>query len=411
MKIYFDNLLPAESNLKDLQTNEGRDYWLVSKGTILKSKLSRIGYTLDTIENISEPGCYFIDLNADPVWWAGLAQGDNVPLKHVISCLPEHLCSLVRSKKVRLIFAADKEGGEMMNDHIDAFNATTKVMKERNLPAGSILILQGNMNIEDDYNKWLDHTGSDKMFEVQFSSHFTQMFYNKKFPEKIAIDTAIVSAQYDYNSLNRVYRPHRGAHLYFLVRNGLLFKGMVTCNELPTTDSYGAFLVDKDIDFFIKVLKDHYPRFIDGDWSKTNAAEAHNLDFYNNSLITVVTETKFEEKVVFPTEKIFKPIAFGHPLILLSSSGTLKKIRDMGFDTSWCGIDPAYNDIEDDKERFEETNNILKWWTALPRDKKIKKIIESRDSIMHNFNLIRSKDFYGESLKLAIENSEKYLND
>ena len=61
MKIYFDNLLPAESNLKDLQTNEGRDYWLVSKGTILKSKLSRIGYTLDTIENISEPGCYFID--------------------------------------------------------------------------------------------------------------------------------------------------------------------------------------------------------------------------------------------------------------------------------------------------------------------------------------------------------------
>jgi hypothetical protein len=83
----------------------------------------------------------------------------------------------------------------------------------------------------------------------------------------------------------------------------------------------------------------------------------------------------------------------------------------MGFKVDWCGIDPGYNNIEDDRERFNETNNILKWWINLSKDKKIKKINESRDSIMHNFNLIRSKDFYGDSLNLAIKNSEKYFND
>ncbi len=411
MKIYFDNLLPAESNLKELQSDNGRDYWLVSKGTVLKSKLARLGYNLDTIENLSDPGCYFIDLNADPIWWSGQATEDNTPSKHVISCLPEDLCSLVRLKKLRLIFAADKEGGEMINQYIDAFKATIEAMNDRNLPAGSVLILHGNMNIEDDYKKWLEQNKLPKMFDVQYSSHFTQMFYNKKFPENIAIDKSVISAEHDYNSLNRVYRSHRGAHLYFLVRNALLFNGMVTCNELPITDSYGASLVDKEIDLFMKVLNENYPRFIDGDWSKTNAAEVHNLDFYNNSLITFVTETKFEEAVVFPTEKIFKPIAFGHPLILLSSKGTLQRIKSMGFDITWCGIDPSYNDIEDDKERFDETNKILKWWVSLPKDKKIKKIMESRDAIIHNFNLIRSKDFYGESLHLAVKNSEKYFND
>ncbi len=411
MKIYFDNLLPAESNLKDLQSNEGRNFWLVSSGTVLKSKLLRLGYDLDTVEHISTPGCYFIDLNCDPVYWSGLGPGENVPIKHVISYLPDSLCSLVRSKKLRLIFSADKEGGEMVNAYMDAYKATTEAMIDRKLPSGSILILQGNMNIESDYAKWLIDTGNPKMFEVQYSSHFTQMFYNKKFPENLAIDISTISAQYEYNSLNRVYRPHRGAHLYFLVRNGLLSTGMVTCNQIAENDSVGAFLVDREIDFFTQVLKEYYPRFVDGDWSQLNAAEVHNLNFYNNSLISFVTETKFTEKVVFPTEKVFKPIAFGHPLILLSSKGTLKKLQEMGFDTSWCGVDPSYNDIDDDRERFLETNNILKWWCALPKEKKIKKITESRDAILHNFNLVRSKDFYGESLHLAIKNTEDYFND
>lgn len=411
MKIYFDNLNPQESNLKDLQKNNDQNYWLVSEGTILKTHLHKIGYRIDLISQYTDPGCYFIDLNADPVWWSGLAEGTQVPTSHVLRCLPDDIIQMVRFKKIRLILAADKEGGSMISDNHDSFLATTDAMIDMNFPPDSVLIIQGNKKIESDYEGWLIKTQNPRMFKVQYSSHFTNLFYDKNFSNDLSIDYAIENAIYDFNSLNRVYRSHRGAHCHFLLKNNLLKNGMISCNQIVENDPYGAQLSDTSNDEFIKTLKGNFPLFLDGDWSQENAAEKHNLGFYKNSLMSFITETKFEEDVVFPTEKIFKPITFGHPLILLSSRGTLQLLKEMGFVVDWCGIDPSYNNIEDHKERFIETHNILKWWVSLDRKDKINRIKKSRDAIEHNFKLIRSTDFYSEGLKKIIKDTESYFND
>jgi len=409
MKIYFDNLEATESNLTNLQSFDGNNYWVVSNGTVLKTKLKKIGYQIDLLENLNDPGCYFIDLNGDPLWWGGEANGTIVP-NNIISYLSEDLCKLVREKKLRLILAADKEGGPMVTRQIDVFRSTTNAMTKRQLPIGSVLILHGNINVAESYKKWIMKTGSKKMFEVQYSSHFTQMFYDKELFIDPLFQSAITSAEFDFNSLNRVYRPHRGAHCVFLHSNDLLSKGLVSCNQIVEDDTVGPKFLGVSQKEFIKKLTEAYPIYVDGNWADINAAEKFNYNLYENSLMTFVTETKFDEDVIFPTEKIYKPIAFGHPFILLSSPGTLKAIQDLGFSINFCGIDPSYNDIQDDKERFIQTNNILKWWINLSRDEKIKRILDSRENILHNFNLIRQNDFYAESLHQAIRNTRRYFN-
>ena len=412
MKIYFDSLDMYQSNLLNLQSNNGNQFWLVSNGTIIKKKIQELGYTIDLLDNVNDPGCYFIDVNGDPIWWSGTARGDNVPLTHVILNLPNNLINLIKLKKIRIIIAADKEGGSMNLKNENAFQSTTNAILRLGLPKKSILIIQGNSEIQDDYNLWLKESNRPKMFEVQFSSHFTELFFNKgNLPLEPLYNVSIKNAMFDFNSLNRVYRPHRGAHCYYLVKHNLLDNGIVSCNQISLTDSVGAALSETNKQTFSKVLQSNFPKFIDGDWSNINAAEHHNPDVYKNSLISFITETKFDEDVVFPTEKIYKPIAFGHPLILLASAGTLRAIEKLGFRIDWCGIDPSYNDIVDHKTRFVETHNILKWWISLPREEKVDRILKSKETIEHNFRLIREKSFYNESLNQAIENSRSYFND
>jgi hypothetical protein len=412
MKIYFDSLEPHQSNLLNLQSNGEQKFWLVSAGTVLKKKLQELGHTIDLLDNPADPGCYFIDVNGDPIWWSGIASGDNVPLSHVISKLPEDLVNLIKLKKIRIILAADKEGGSMNFKNQNAFLSTTNAMIQRGLPKNSILIIQGNSKISNDYDLWLKENNLPKMFEVQFSSHFTELFFNKfNLPLEPLFNISINSAKFDFNSLNRVYRSHRGAHCYYLVKNNLLNNGIVSCNQISLTDDTGAALVEIDTPSFTEILQSNFPKFVDGNWSNINAAEHHNFDVYKNSLISFITETKFDEEVVFPTEKIYKPIAFGHPLILLASAGTLRAIEKLGFRIDWCGIDPSYNDIVDHKTRFVETHNILKWWISLPREEKVDRILKSKETIEHNFRLIREKSFYNESLNQAIENSRSYFND
>ena len=412
MKIYFDTLTPNESNLLPLQSRGKSNWWLVSRGTDIKKHLEEMNVEVDLISRVDEPGGYFIDVNADPIWWAGVCRGPDVPTKHILSYLSDELINLVKNKKIRIIIAADKEGGSMNIVDQNAFLSTTNAMIELGLPPGSILIIQGNFTIKKDYDLWLENTNHPKMFDVQYSSHFTNLFFNKKFlPTSPSIDTAIAVAEFDFTSLNRVYRSHRGAHCYYLAKNKLLDKGIISCNEISLTDHAGANIVNVSIEEFSGVLETHYPRFVDGNWSNTNAAEYYNHMFYNNSLMSFVTETKFNENVVFPTEKIYKPIAFGHPLILLASAGTLRAIQDLGFKIDWCGIDPSYNDIIDHQERFFKTHEILQWWIQLSREAKVKRIMESRSTIEHNFHLIRNRHFYHESLSQAIESSKEYFND
>jgi hypothetical protein len=373
-------------------------------------RLGEINCKFESIDNVTDSGCYFIDVAGDPPWWAGVLKQPQLPNHHILTLIPDHILELVRQRKIRIIISGDKEGGPMVNDEYDCFESTTQAMISKRIPAQAVLILQGNKKIQQQYESWLAETKSLRLFEVQYSCSFAMIFYNRSLLKEPVIHESIKSATYAFNSLNRVYRSHRGAHCYYLVKNDLLNNGIVSCNQISLTDDTGAALVEMDRLGFTEILQSNFPKFVDGDWSNTNAADQYNIDIYKNSLMSFVTETKFDEDVVFLTEKVFKPLVLGHPLILLASPGTLRSLEELGFKIDWCGIDPSYNDIKDDKQRFIKTHEILKWWIQLPREEKIEKIQLSMNTIQHNFDLVRSKNFYHEALRTALNSSEEYFN-
>lgn len=412
MKIYFDSLKTDTTNLIHLSENGDNKFWMVSSGTNLKRKLTqmKIGYSL--LSEIDDPGIYVIDVNGDPQWWSGVLEQEGVPATHIVEEIPEYILELVRNKKLRLVIAADKEGGIMVNSYFDCFKSTTDAMIKKSLPPGSVLIFQGNKKISEQYNLWLQEKSQIKMFDVMHSIHFNDIFFNSFLPsEPIILESIKNESALSFNSLNRVYRTHRGSHLYFLAKRKLLNDGLISGNEINFLDESAFNLLGINQKEFLSIMESNYPRFIDGDWSNINAANQYNIDIYKKTLISVITETKFDEDVIFFTEKVFKPLALGHPLILLASAGTLAALRDLGFRIDWCGIDPSYNDIIDHRQRLKKTHDILVDWVKLPKNEKISRIQASMPTIQHNFNLMRSRNFYSESLNYLLKKSEEYFND
>lgn len=408
MKVYFDDENIA-SNCNHLTSNGNNDYWIVAPGSSVRHIVKGLGKEISFVKNLDECGCYFVDVRGDPDWWAGVLTDPSVPTQHILELLPDHIKQLVKEKKLFIIIAADREGGSMFHNG-DCFRTTTSAMRKLSFPAGSVLIMQGNKKIEKQYTEWLSKKKEDRLFDVMYSNHFSHIFINRFIPDSPLILQAIDNQNSaDFNSLNRVYRTHRGAHLYKLAEDNLLDKGLVSANQINVDDEMAADLLNVNLKRYNNLTKQFFPRFIDGDWSIKNAANQYNSDIYKNSMMTVVTETIFLQDVAFITEKIWKPITMGHPLILFASVGTLQSLKELGFKITWCGIDPSYNDIVDDKERLQQTHNTLISWCKQSREEKIKRIRQSYDVIQHNFELIRKKDFYKEAVNEALNRAERYF--
>jgi hypothetical protein len=287
-------------------------------------------------------------------------------------------------------------------------------MKLLGLPKNSVLIIQGNRKIEQQYATWLAITKNEQLFEVKYVNHFNRIFIDSStvnFNDPIALLSINNPSALSFNSLNRTYKDHRSSHLYHIAQLGILDNGLVSANELRFQHHRPLEILKTSVslDEYDAVLNAHYPRFVDGDWSINNAANSVNFDIFKNSLLSFITETKFDEDVVFLTEKVYKSLTYGHPMIVLGPCGTLSALRDLGYKTDWCGIDPSYNDIKDTTKRFYKTHDILVWWINLSREEQLQRITESLPTLIHNLNLSKTRDFYHEDLVTIINDSRNYF--
>ena len=69
--------------------------------------------------------------------------------------------------------------------------------------------------------------------------------------------------------------------------------------------------------------------------------------FYQNSLLSIVTETNWDLPHLTSTEKSFKPFRDKHPFIIVGVDGALKSMRNLGFKTFSEFWDESYDEIED----------------------------------------------------------------
>jgi len=89
---------------------------------------------------------------------------------------------------------------------------------------------------------------------------------------------------------------------------------------------------------------------------------------YRDTYFSLVTETVFNYPYSFRTEKIWKPIAVGHPFIAVANAGFYRDLHRIGFKTFGHVIDESFDRIDDNQKRIERIATVVEELCALDLD-------------------------------------------
>jgi hypothetical protein len=142
------------------------------------------------------------------------------------------------------------------------------------------------------------------------------------------------------------------------------------------------------------------PMYLDTDELVNNRAvfEDTSLSLYENSLISVVNETTFYHGMNlnesrFLSEKIFKPIAVGHPFIFVSVPKALEALRNLGYKTFHPFIDETYDSQFDNEIRMKKILKEIERLCNMSSQEIIDFIRNVKPICEHNQLLLRSKTY------------------
>lgn len=278
-----------------------------------------------------------------------------------------------------------------------------------NIPMNKIIYLTGCMNAEDVYNNWcndnnLPDSSGNRMNLISYPSaryafanehmnDFAESEYNiESIPEKLFL------------CWNRRFRPHRSILAIALNKLGLVDRSYYSMGKVDPEFQSQEFVTNRYINFNhtnyynltendLTNLVEKLPLVIDG---ATEIAEmcADNSGnarvFYQNSLVSIVTETNWDIPHLTSTEKSFKPFRDKHPFIIVGVNGALKSMRNLGFKTFSEFWDESYDEIEDCRQRLvkiiELCNDIGNWDNEKILDfkRRVKPILDHNYLILKN---------------------------
>ena len=159
--------------------------------------------------------------------------------------------------------------------------------------------------------------------------------------------------------MNRTHKAWRSAVMADLARWGVLEHSLYSYNcDL----SEGEGLDDCAIQADTLGLLPHIETFLAGvpyrcDDLTLDQHNDHSLttDLFDRTYCSVILETHFDADGsggAFLTEKTFKCLKHGHPFVLVGCAGSLAALRAAGYRTFDHCIDPAYDTIQDNTQRW-----------------------------------------------------------
>lgn len=114
-------------------------------------------------------------------------------------------------------------------------------------------------------------------------------------------------------------------------------------------DQYSKNVNQSVNDQFVKL------KLFDNEWGEIYLKAEPYIDSY----FSVVTETVFNYPYSFRTEKIWKPIAIGHPWIAVANQGYYRDLHNLGFQTFGHVIDESFDSMENNQDRLERIAQVI----------------------------------------------------
>jgi hypothetical protein len=280
---------------------------------------------------------------------------------------------------------------------------------EAGIPARKIYISNEAPDLEREVRKYADTNGFEYM-NVEWVLEFEYSISFQANELRLNMDNMLLENNYKkkFLNFNRRWRLQRPTFVALLKATGLLDKGYVSL--APSDDG-------RDWQYMWPWIKNHHkdpemaklfesiddqiplpPLYLDTDELVNNRAifEPQSLYLYENSFVSIVNETTFyhnesPNESRFLSEKIFKPIAVGHPFIFLTVPKSLEVLKSLGYKTFHPFIDESYDNEFDNNRRMLM---ILKEVERLCNlsDKEIQQFIKIVKPICeHNQTLLKSK--------------------
>jgi hypothetical protein len=200
--------------------------------------------------------------------------------------------------------------------------------------------------------------------------HIPHLYHENFLPKVLNYDENLQAIN-NYKLMYKLDRPYK--FLFFNGRGRWHRKYLI--DQLGDTLDQALWTNLDTINGPIKLLPDAYevPKYVHsmeipengcvktdlfgpGIWGDVILYEAPYLDTY----FSLISETVNAIPYSFRTEKIWKPIAMGHPWIAASSQGYYKDIHDLGFRTFGHLIDERFDQIENAGDRMDRIADLVK---------------------------------------------------
>jgi hypothetical protein len=124
------------------------------------------------------------------------------------------------------------------------------------------------------------------------------------------------------------------------------------------------------------------------------ASADYDAKDYTSTNISVVLETVAADTKIHLTEKILRPIACGHPFLLIAGPGSLEFLRSYGFKTFSPWINESYDLENDVLKRMELVADEMKKIKNLPLNKQTYLMSELKKIANYNKNYFFSNKFF-----------------
>lgn len=289
---------------------------------------------------------------------------------------------------------------------------------KHNIPMYKIMYMTGSINGEEIYNKWADKNNIPNDIDHRmkiisyassrdiFSTYLNSGTNEGKLPVEPEYDVNYVPEKL-FLTWNRRYRRHRIYLGLLLEQLNLIDKTFISFpkyqeeNSLETFDSrvaeldrplalwgyHGVTFSQDDVQKFSRRL----PLVIDGETDINKMCEDFNatLDFYQRSLVSLITETNYDASETTLTEKSFKPLLNKHPFIILGRPGVLKGLRDMGFKTFDKLWDESYDQIQDPGVRLAKIAETIKDIASWSPEKILEFKANVKPILEHNYQTLK----------------------
>jgi len=283
----------------------------------------------------------------------------------------------------------------------DIFFKIYNYFKEHNIPLYRVIYLTNCANAEEIYLDFCKRNNLEPEIKCEYIGLYLLnqrgILNDKGFEKRIIPNQRLVKKEKLFLNFNRRSRQHRYKFLLNMQKENLLDKCSISflkehqdvthwlhdMREFSNIFSIGmtdTMLLDLYKKLPLTLDTDNFNRFPMEDELFSTAK------LYDNTYISIVSETNFENNIIHMTEKTIKPIVFKHPFIIIGPAGTLKKLKEIGMRTFSNFWDESYDDELDDKIRMEKIVNLCKEIAAWPSHRLVEFYLKSAEIVNYNFN-------------------------